>query len=171
MSHDTPSTHPLYIFLFGGLFVVVGALMALLGIGVLPVPSRSLHAVRWVIVALGAAFFLGGLLVITQLFLQSAGRRKPFVLWLQYLFTLGFLASFTGVVIWMGFGSGEREFSGNVGPILVTEGSASQLIGRLVFGGFGVLLVAVTLWYAIVQPLHLLGIWSPPWLKREDFLD
>ncbi len=152
----------LFASLFGGLFAVVGALIVLLGAGIIPAPPDSIHAARWVLVAFGASFVFGGLFVTTQLLSPEMGHRPPLLPWLQYISTLGFLGTFSAVIVWTGLGPGERRFSGSI--LFVSGGNIGNLFGRLAFGGFGVLLVIVTLWFAVSEPLRILGLW--PWRRN-----
>ncbi len=153
----------LFASLFGGLFAVVGVLIVLLGVDIIQAPSGSVHAARWVLAAFGASFVFSGLLLITQLLFPGMGHRNLLLPWLRYVFTLGFLGTFSAVAVWVGLGPGDRQFSGSI--IFLSGGNIGSLFGRLAFGGFGILLVMVTLWFAVSEPLRILGLW--PWHRNR----
>jgi hypothetical protein len=80
--------------------------------------------------------------------------------WLQYLLLVGRLGVFSPIFLLVGFGPGKREFesSMSIGPF-TTSGKGDELIGRVMFGGFGLLTALGTLWHTLTRPLQLLGIW------------
>jgi hypothetical protein len=65
-------------FLFGGIFVVVGVLIMLVGLRVIPVDPKGVHAPWWVLTVFGGVFAAAGLFVegmaVRQL--QSQQRRR-----------------------------------------------------------------------------------------------
>jgi hypothetical protein len=58
------------------------------------------------------------------------------------------LILFAGVFIWVGLGSGERTFetSTTLGPV-TTSGEGNPVVGRCLFGGFGIGTLLAGLFY------------------------
>ena len=157
MNNDHNQT--IILTLMGIIFVGAGSTIVLLALNVIPVNPESLEAPRWVVGAAGAMFFFLGLLVFAQGIAGPGGEQVILFQWVQYMLTLGALISFSSVFIWAGLGTGERQFqsSGSVGPISFS-GQGDDLLGRCMFGGFGLLVAVLTLFYALNRPLQLLGI-------------
>jgi hypothetical protein len=145
--------------LMGLIFVGAGSMIVFLALDIIPVNPESLEAPRWVVGAAGAMFFFLGLLVFAQGIAGPGGEQVILFQWVQYMLTLGALISFSSVFIWAGLGAGERQFqsSGSIGPIGIS-GQGGDLLGRCMFGGFGLLVAVGTLFYALNRPLQLLGI-------------
>ncbi len=121
---------------FGGLFLATGGFIMLMGLEVIPVDPSSIHAPMWVITAAGAVFFLGGVMALTQGVVSDRTQTALAVV---------FIALFAVICTWVGFGPGEREFSGGVSLGPVSVGSRGPSGGRIVFG-----LSAVVLWLVVV---------------------
>jgi hypothetical protein len=55
------------------------------------------------------------------------------------------LAAFASIFLWVGFGPGEREFSSSTSFFLITIiNQGNEIIGRILFGGCGLVMVLVT---------------------------
>jgi hypothetical protein len=128
-----------------GLFVGIGVLIAALGLGLIRTNPQSVHAPRWVVVCAGALFAIAGLLM--------ASQREPQSLTARLLIAI-FLSLFAAVFGWVGLGSGPRQFSSSVSfGGLTTHGAGSVVLGRVLFGGCGILVggIALVAWFALVR--------------------
>ena len=144
--------------IFGGIFAFVGAYIVAISFDIIPVNPENFKAPRLVVAAAGMAFFFAGVWVAFQAGLGSVGGDTPFARWAQYILTLAIMVAFVSVFLWAGFGPGDGQFqtSSSIGP-LTTTGTASEAEGRCIFGGFGVLAGLGVLYYAITQPMRILG--------------
>ena len=95
---------------------------------------------------------LAGLMVALQGGFGPEGVKTKFYLWIQFFFGMALMTLFTAIPLWIGFGSGEREFttSSTLGPI-TTSGTGSDGMGRFVFGGSGVLMIFITVAMGVSQ--------------------
>jgi hypothetical protein len=111
-----------------------------------------------VIAAAGMVFFLAGLITLMGSIFSPEDLHLPVMLWLQFLLILAVMAVFSSVFLWTGFGPGERTFqtSTSVGPIS-THGQGNATMGRILFGGFGLLSGLATAWYAYAQVKNLVN--------------
>jgi hypothetical protein len=127
----------------GALCVAGGFYFALVGLGVLKPPSRT-NAPGWVIVVCGLVFFAGGIAVMVRGWLGMDDKVRdlptgtPIALRMATAFAgLAVAVGLALVGTWIAFGGGPRQFSFSMGFI---SGSASEIIGRVVFG-FGAIIV------------------------------
>ncbi len=139
----------------GILFMLMGILIFAIGFGLIPVDPSSIHAPGWVIAIFGGIFLVTGIWVI---FLQAMSRDAMKVSWINDLFGLLMMLSVSILCLWIGFGPGERFFThygGHSGrpTALLTD----PILGRIFFGGFGVLISGVTIAFAIIQGRKLFG--------------
>jgi hypothetical protein len=137
MSHKRPATKA-EMLVIGMIAAGAGIFFMLVGLGVVPVPKKSLHAPLWVVFCAGVPFFLGGGALLMHL---AAGgkpderdlpRNAPY--WMrvaQYLAMLTIFAAFAVIGSWIAFGPGERAISMSM-PFY--SGPADELIGRTAFG-------------------------------------
>ena len=140
---DSDSSVPKNItgLLFSLIFVGTGGLILLAAVDVIHLDPEGLQAPRWVIVSVGAAFFLIGLYMLVMAIATALLGPGGTVPWLQTLLMGGFLIAFILPFHWVAFGSGEREFSQSISiPFLSYSSSGSETIGRCMFGGFAVLI-------------------------------
>lgn len=117
----------------GASAVVIGLVIILLGAGIIPAPESSFHAPHWVVGAAGLAFLCAGVAI----WLGSAGPRDALEPWRRLgvdLSGLTIIVCFAAMFSWIGFAPGEREFSGGL-PLIGAK--ANNSLGRIVFGGFG----------------------------------
>jgi len=137
----------------------MGAFFMLAGADIIHLDPEGVHAPLWVIGAAGSVFFLAGMLIIFQGIAGPGAEQITLYKWLQYFLVLGMMASFAAIFIWVGLGPGEREFQSSVslGPLGII-GQGSEIIGRCLFGGFGIILGIIVLYFAINQPLQILGL-------------
>ena len=136
--------------LFMGLFATaMGVFIILVSVDVIHTDSASIHAPRWVLTLAGMIFTFVGLHVLSSGLLSPGEQKTPIVQWIQYFLLLGMLTAFAAVFLWVGFGSGVREFSssGSIG-FLTTSGKGNGMIGRIMFGGGGILSALMTGYYA-----------------------
>jgi len=145
--------------LLGSIASLVGMGILLAGLNVIPFELPSSEIPRWMIAAMGIMFFCIGIIAATSI-LPPKVRTSTLYQWVQYFLLVGGLGAFSAIFLWVGFGPGEREFesSTTIGPF-TTSGKGDELIGRMMFGGFGLLTGLGTLFVAISHPLQLLGIW------------
>ena len=120
-------------------FLIPGIVIALMGVGLIPVDPDSLNIPRWMLVLIGAPFAWVGLYVLSLSVSALA--------WVQDYVALVVFTSFALIADFVAFGPGQREFESNV-PLL-----ASELPGRIVFGIGGILLTAISVvgWYRVVK--------------------
>jgi len=131
------------------LFLGIGVLIVALGLGVIRTNPESVHAPRWVVVCTGGLFAVAGLLM--------ASQREPHSLTARLLIAV-FLSLFAAVFGWVGLGSGPREFSSSVSfGGLTTHGAGNVVLGRVLFGGFGILVggIALVTWFALARAAFL----------------
>ena len=143
---------------FGGIFALVGAYIVSISLGLLPSNPENFKAPRLVVAAAGMVFFLAGVWVAFQAGLGAWGADTPLAKWVQYILALAMMVAFVSVFLWVGLGSGERQFetSTSIGPV-TTTGTASEGEGRCIFGGFGILAGIGVLVYAVRQGAILLS--------------
>ncbi len=145
--------------ILGFVFAAVGGFIMFAAVDIVAIDPEGLHAPRWVLGAAGLMFFLAGVMVIAQGIAGPGAEQVVLFQWLQLILVTGMMASFAAIFIWVGLGPGEREFqnSTSFGPIsIIKEGN--QIIGRCLFGGFGLLTGLGTLVFAFNKILRLLGL-------------
>lgn len=172
MSKSSPPDSPIKAFLVALPFVGAGALIMLAAADVIHADPSSFHAPRWVVGMAGFLFFLAGLWILFLGFARGSEAETAVGQWASYIFFVLFLGTFAFIFIWVGFGPGEREFSGStsVGPVSF-GGSGNELVGRILFGGCGLLVGAATLWVALVKPMQALGSKSLPSNPDQEIAD
>ena len=137
--------------LTGILFMLMG--LAVLGIsfGIIPTDPGSIKAPGWVLAVFGGLFVIVGIWVI---FLRAV--RQDQSTWFNLLFAFFVMAAISLICLWIGFGPGDRIFV-NYGtysarnPAMLTN----PILGRIFFGGFGVLLSGLTVALGIVSGQRL----------------
>jgi hypothetical protein len=124
--------------LFALPFVAAGGYIMAISLGILPSDPEAFKAPRLVVAAAGAVFVLGGLMVLLQGSFSAGGQQTTLYKWLEFFVLGGFLLAFAGIFLWVGFGPGERAFQTEttLGPV-TTTGDGSPLMGRCLFGTFG----------------------------------
>jgi len=121
------------VFLFFGMFVLAMAFG-----WVKTEPSRD-HTPLWVIVSAGMMFNLGGVMILL-VGREGVDSIRHLVMW---LFVLSLAVPFN----WVAFGEGERHFSSSVSGFgLSTAAASAESTGRLVFGGFALLMDFMVIW-------------------------
>ena len=124
--------------LFALPFVAAGGYIMAISLGILPSDPEAFKAPRLVVAAAGAVFVLGGLMVLLQGSFSAGGQQTTLYKWLEFFIIGGFLITFAGIFLWVGFGPGDRAFQTRttLGPV-TTTGEGSPLMGRCLFGTFG----------------------------------
>jgi hypothetical protein len=127
----------------------MGIFPILIGLGVVPVDERSVHAPMWIAIAAGLMFLLAGISIAVGA-LQGASPSGELPentgWWLRLFYYLlglvvaGLLAS---IGSWVAFGRGDRSFGGT-GMFLLSR-EANAVAGRIIFG-FG----AVLTWLCVL---------------------
>ncbi len=143
----------------GLIFACMGIFIGLLALGVIPSDPGDMRAPRWVITIVGAMFLLMGMWIVLRVVASQGNRPVPVYRWTEFFILLGVMGAFSAVFLWIGFGPGEREFSGSsgFGPFRVETSGDDNLLDRLIFGGFGVIAGLMTLWFAAKQAWELLN--------------
>lgn len=143
---------------FGGVFALAGLYIVGISLGLLPSVPADFSAPRLVVAAAGMCFFIGGVWIALISTSWVYGQDTPTVKWLSFFLTLAMMIAFVSVFLWAGLGPGERQFqiTTSVGG-LTTSSSSDELAGRCLFGGFGILAADGVLYYAVTQPLKILG--------------
>lgn len=148
---------------FSSIFFCVGAFIVLLAADIIPSDPSSFNAPRWVFGGAGLVFMLAGTMAALQGAFGPNPEQSKLYLWLMLLIGTVFMLIFSSVFLWVGFGPGEREFttstSVGVGPVVTTgSGSGKDTVGRIVFGGGGLIGLLMTLAMAYSN-----------WKKIRDF--
>jgi len=137
---------------FGGIFFLAGSFVVLIAADIIHADPSSFNAPRWVVGAAGGVFMIAGIMVALQGSFGPEGMQTKLYLWLQFLFGMALMVLFSSVFLWVGFGPGEREFSTttSLGPVSVS-GSGNVSMGRIMFGGGGLLMLFFTIAMAVSQ--------------------
>lgn len=145
-------------FLGFGLFFILAS-TDLLGFTLTPSPGVPL----WMVTAAGVLFLLGGLMMALQvIFPDQASQQTQAYRWIHFLMVGLLLLVFSGIFLWIGFGPGERHFqSGFSFGNFYQPGNGDEMVGRLIFGGAGLLTGLLGLWNGMNGLLDLLGL-KPP---------
>ena len=98
--------------------------------------SFSSNAPAWVVVAFGVMFFNAGFVVSLMDSGFNSVRERAWFSYFHAATLLSIPLSFFGILNWVAFGPGEREFSGGIAiPFVAIDfGSVNQIFGRIVFG-------------------------------------
>ena len=136
----------------------MGSFIMLTAFDIIPSPPINPENPRILIAAAGLVFFLAGLLTLMGSIFSPEELRLPVLLWIQFLLVLAVMATFSGLFVWTGFGPGERSFqtSTTLGPV-TTYGQGNATLGRILFGGFGLLSSLATAWYAYAQTKNMVN--------------
>lgn len=125
--------------------LALGTGVFLMATRVIPVSDDSFAAPRWILGLVGVlTMFMGASIGYSGLrdllWPSSDGRRPALPRTLAWLLGASIVSGLGVISTWVGFGPGERAFSGGI--------LGSALEGRLVFGGLGILFdaVAVGIW-------------------------
>jgi len=152
MSKVTYSRGPGY--LTGFLMMLMGFFVLAIPFGLIPTDPSSIHAPGWVLVVFGGVFVIAGLWVI---FARAVRQDTTEASWINFLFTLIVLIALTAICLWIGFGPGQRFFVANDSLTgMRTSLTTDPTLGRIFFGGFGILLALATAAFAILQGRRLL---------------
>lgn len=128
----------------GGLFTAAGMAIMFVSFGWIPVDPASVHAPMWVLGLCGLVFFLPGVLLcyygIRNGLLPDGALPPKENPWSGPGWFVGacIISVFAAIGLWVGFGSGPREFGGGL--------TGSEGEGRFVFGSMGVLCAALAVW-------------------------
>jgi hypothetical protein len=143
---------------FGGIFALTGAYIVGISLGFLPSDPEDFSAPRLVVAAAGMCFFIGGVWAALKSTSWAYGQDTPAVKRLSFFLTLVMMIAFASVFLWAGIGPGERQFqtSTSVGGVTISS-PGNESAGRCIFGGFGFLAASGTVYYALTQPLKIMG--------------
>jgi len=139
--------------LFMGLFsTAMGLFVILVSADIIHADPESIHAPRWVLTLAGMIFAFAGVHILSTSLFTPREQGSRLLQWIRYFLVLGMLTAFATVFLWTGFGGGEREFSSSGSLLFFTiSGRGNELIGRIVFGGGGILGALITAYYAFSQ--------------------
>lgn len=143
-------------FIFGGLIAIPGLLLIGSGLGVVNIFPGALDGPllgRIALMLSGLPFVSFGVMIALQPFLGEFGEKKtPIAEGIKHVILLSFLIPIAVFLLWGGFGPGERKFTQitTIGSE-VTTGSGDELVGRILFGGMGVLITILILLYVHTQ--------------------
>ncbi len=133
----------------GVIATLVGLFIVLVSVDIIHSDPESFHAPRWVLILAGLTFGCAGLLILSESLFSPSEQQHPILVWVKYFLTVGMLTAFASVFLWVGFGTGEREFSASGSFLFFTiSGAGNAVIGRILFGGAGVLMALLTLFAA-----------------------
>ena len=141
---------------FGGLIAMPGWLLIGSGLGVvniIPWASDGPFMLRLALILSGLPFASFGVMIALQPFLGEFGEEKtPIAEGIKHALLLSFLIPIAFFMLWGGFGPGEREFTRitTVGSE-VTTSSGDELVGRILFGGIGIVITILILLYVHTQ--------------------
>jgi hypothetical protein len=133
--------------MFAAIFCVSAGLIIMgVSVDIIHVDPKTIHAPRWVVGAVGLAFFLAGSALFTC---RSRGTRK-----FQAFLGAMILILLAAMANWIAFGPGERQFSGTISlPFSAYSSRASELTGRIVFG-ISALILDVLIVYMLIMALR-----------------
>lgn len=142
-----------------GLFAAgMGLFIILVSVDIIHTDPESIHAPRWVLTLAGMIFTFVGLYILST-GLPAPGESGSHLLrWIQYFLVLGMLTAFAAVFLWVGFGSGERQFSSSGSFLFFTvSGQGNEIFGRIVFGGGGILAALIAAYYAFSEARKIIS--------------
>ena len=136
----------------GCIFIVVGTLPILLGLGIIKPSNADPTVPAWVMICAGVLFIVAGLTVILDYGMAGGlgpdGDLRPGTSFTIRLanFVLGMmlLGLMTAVFGWVAFGSGPRRFSSTLSlPFMTRHSMGDEWSGRVIFGTATVAMVAM----------------------------
>ena len=141
---STADVSPRGRYAIGALAVAIGAFIIAIALRWIDIaPTRGTP--YWIVGLAGVVFALAGV----ALFLPQRPSRAQDVVG-ALLFS-----AFAAIGLWVGFGPGEREFSGSMsaGPVAVGAMTGAS-VGRFVFGAMGIVvaLIALVAWRRVFRP-------------------
>ena len=121
--------------------IALGAFVALMGLGVIPVDENNFNGPRWLTTVAGLVFVLGG----SALLMKTIGISENTPI---YLLPVALLVSgMAAIGLWVAFGPGERGFDGSFGiASFFGYRKSGELIGRGVFGIGALLTTGIAVW-------------------------
>lgn len=139
--------------LFLGLITtVMGLFIVLVSVDIIHTDPASIHAPRWVLTLAGMMFTFVGLYILSTGLTSPGEQVSPILQWTQYFLRLGMITAFAAVFLWVGFGTGEREFSGSGSFLFFTiSGNGNDIMGRIMFGGGGILAALMAGYFAFSE--------------------
>ena len=121
--------------------IAMGAFVALMGLGVVPVDAKNFNGPRWLTTVAGFVFILGGCAVLMKTI--GISENTPI-----YLLPVALLVSgMAAIGLWVAFGPGERGVDVTFGIASFLGGhGAGELIGRAVVGLGALLTTGIAVW-------------------------
>jgi len=142
-----------------GLFATaMGFFIVLVSIDIIHTDPASIHAPRWVLTLAGMMFTFVGLYILSTGLTSPGEQVHPIIQWTQYFLRLGMIIAFASVFLWVGFGTGERKFSGSGSFLFFTiSGNSNDSLGRIMFGGGGFLAALMAGYFAITEARKIMN--------------
>lgn len=141
---------------FGGLIAIPGWLLIGSGLAVVnifPWASDGPFLGRLALILSGLPFASFGAMIVLHPFVGEFGdKRTPIAEGIKHAILLNFMIPIAFFMLWSGFGPGEREFTTitTIGSE-VTTGRGDELVGRILYGGIGILITILILLYVHTQ--------------------
>lgn len=135
-------------------YVAPGLLASIFGEG--PAGTKLLGGLFYIVIALMVGLWFT---------VPTQKQNTPIVRRLKYFSVMGVLLSFTALLLWIGTGRAGGTFSFEFGAGMgagaseggVTfEGPLNKILGQVIFGGLGLVLGSVTLYFGIPYGKRLL---------------
>jgi hypothetical protein len=142
--------------LFGGLITLAGLLLIGTAFGVFeifPGVSDGPFLGRLALVLSGLPFASFGIMIVLNPYIGEFGeKRTPIAEGIKHVLLLSFLIPIAFFMLWGGFGPGEHKFTTitTIGA-QVTTSTGDELVGRIIFGGIGILVTIMILLYVHTQ--------------------
>ena len=139
----------------------MGLFLLLVGLGVVPMNPRSVHAPLWIASAAGIAFMLAGISIAVGAIhgVSETGELPKHTGWwmrlFYYVIGLVIAGALASIGSWVAFGPGPRAFSGT--GLFLLSPEASVMVGRIVFGIGAVLTWLCTIALAVSGARKLLS--------------
>jgi hypothetical protein len=138
----------LFLAVFGGIFVLVGAFIIMVGIGVI---DGDVYAPSWVIIITGLVFGISGIMVMVNGLREMVGLDNLILRRMYHALLLFMLISFAVPFHWVAFGSGERQFSSStsLGGVSVSGSPGGNLGSRIAFGVAALFIDLIIVWVMV----------------------
>lgn len=158
-TEQKPTSGAMWVGIFS---MLMGAILILISADIFRVEESLFNAPRWIVGLAGLAFFNGG---IAASLMDTRFEYHNQAWWFKLLqSSMGFsiFLIFTIIFIWIGFGPGERQFSGGISfPFLsFFSANTNEVFGRMIFGIPGLCLGAGIIYWLFNVLLKYLKYWG-----------
>ena len=162
-TNQKPTTGVIWV---GLLFMLAGAIIILISADIIRVEESLFNAPRWVVGLTGLVFFNGGIAAsLMDIRFEYHNQAWWFKL-VQSSMGFSIFLIFTIILIWIGFGPGERQFSSEISIPLLSffSTNTNEVFGRMIFGIPGLCLGAGIIYWLFNALLKYLK----DWVNREE---